>query len=232
MTAWHEGPLLAFDIESTGVNPHEDRIVTISLVAANATERTSTTDHWVLNPGVPVPQEAADIHGYTTERVQAEGVDPAPILETVANRLTDHMAAGLPVVAYNARYDCTMLNAELARHNLTPVTFRPVVDPFVIDKHVDRYRRGKRTLTAAADHYNVALDGAHDAAADAIAAARLAWRLGGLPDLTAHTVDQLHVQQVEWAREQAESLREYFVNSGKMTADEAAQDVQTGWPVA
>jgi DNA polymerase-3 subunit epsilon len=231
---WHLGDLLAFDVESTGVNTTTDRIVTISLVQANATLRTSSTDHWVLNPGIPIPDEAASIHGYTTERIQAEGEDPASVLTGVADRLTGHLAAGLPVVAYNARYDCTLLNCELARHDLAPVPFDrgPIVDPFVIDKHVDKYRSGKRTLTAACTHYQVTLADAHDAAADAIAAARLAWRLGTLPDIQALTLSELHQAQTVWGREQAESLRDYFVNSGKMTRDEADTDVQTGWPVA
>jgi DNA polymerase-3 subunit epsilon len=229
---WHLGDLLAFDVESTGVNTSTDRIITISLVQANATQRTSATDHWVLNPGIPIPQEAAAIHGYTTERVEAEGEDPAPILAHVADQLTQHLNAGLPVVAYNARYDCTLLNWELARHNLAAVPFHlgPIVDPFVIDKHVDQYRRGKRTLTAACDHYQVTLADAHDAAADAIAAARLAWRLGNLPDIQALTLGELHTAQTVWAREQAESLRDYFVSSGKMTREEADTDVETGWP--
>ena len=50
----------------------------------------------------------------------------------------------------------------------------PVIDPLVIDKAVDRYRKGKRTLEAAAAFYGVPLDDAHDAGADAIAAGRVA----------------------------------------------------------
>ena len=50
---------------------------------------------------------------------------------------------------------------------------RPVLDPRVLDKHIDPYRRGGRKLTDLCAHYKVALDGAHSADADAIAACRV-----------------------------------------------------------
>lgn len=223
---WVNGPLLSFDCETTGVSPTTDRLVTIALVEANATERTSESDHWVIDAGIDIPEEASDIHGWTTERVRAEGVPPETVLDDVAARIRSHLHRGLPLVAYNASFDLTFLNAELARLDLEPIDPRPVVDPFIIDKHIDRYRKGKRTLTACADHYNVSLDGAHDAAADALCAARLAWRVGQIPPVADMTLDELHDSQVTWAREQAESLAEYFESIGK-----DASDVDGTWPV-
>src|SRR5699024_4273484 len=81
-------------------------------------------------------------------------------------------------VVYNAPYDLTLLDRECRRHGLEPINAPgPVIDPLVIDKTVDRYRKGKRTLEVAAAHYQVALDDAHDAGADAIAAGRVALAL-------------------------------------------------------
>lgn len=226
MSDWWSGPLLAFDVESSGVNPATDRLVTIALVEANASDGTSESDQWVIDTGIEIPDEAAAIHGWTTERVRAEGVPPETVLDDVAARLRAHMHKGLPVVAFNASFDFSFLNAELARLDLAPLDPRPVVDPFIIDKHIDRYRRGKRTLTACADHYNVALDGAHDAAFDALCAARIAWRVGQIPPIADMSLDDLHDAQVAWAAEQAASLAQYFESKGK-----DASDVDGSWPV-
>jgi DNA polymerase III epsilon subunit-like protein len=50
----------------------------------------------------------------------------------------------------------------------------------VIDKHLDRFRKGRRTLAAICEAYGVDLpaDEAHTAGADALAACRAAWVLG------------------------------------------------------
>lgn len=106
----------------------------------------------------------------------------------------------------------------------------PVIDPFVIDKHIDPYRPGKRTLTHLCGHYQVPLDGAHDAAADAIAAARVAWRLGATrPELAAMDVEGLHHAQMKWAQEQATSLTDYFRRTpGK---EHQAATVRSEWPL-
>lgn len=102
----------------------------------------------------------------------------------------------------------------------------PVIDPYVIDKQVDKYRKGSRKLTALCEHYKVRLDGAHDAAADAIAAARVAWRLGSVfPKLAAMDVEALHHAQIEWAAAQAASLQEYFRKK------DPAAVVEGAWPL-
>ena len=101
--------------------------------------------------------------------------------------LADAAGRGLPIVAYNAAYDLTLLEREAARYGIAPLPGPgPVIDPLVIDKAVDRYRRGKRTLTAAAEHYGVALPNAHDAGADAVAAGRVAQAIArAYPELAA-----------------------------------------------
>ena len=93
----------------------------------------------------------------------------------------------------------------------------------MIDKAVDRYRKGKRTLTAAAMHYGVVLTDAHDAGADALAAGRVAQAIARLyGDQLGADVDALHQLQIGWCGEQAASFQEYmrrvkdpaFVTSG------------------
>jgi DNA polymerase-3 subunit epsilon len=90
------------------------------------------------------------------------------------------------------------------------------VDPLVIDKAVDRYRRGKRTLTAACEHYGVELTTAHDAGADAVAAGRVAQAIArAFPEVAAVAVAELHARQVDWCREQAESYQQWRRANGE-----------------
>jgi DNA polymerase-3 subunit epsilon len=99
----------------------------------------------------------------------------------------------------------------------------------VLDKQIDRYRRGGRTLTDLCRVYRVPLDGAHSADADAIAACRVVWRIGQQQtELAQLAVHEVHERQVEWAREQAEGLAAYFRETpGK---ESWADGVRTEWP--
>ena len=135
---------------------------------------------------------------------------------------------GSPSWSTNAPYDLSLLRFEAERHSVAPlVDPAPVVDPLVIDKAVDRYRKGKRTLEAAAAQYGVSLDGAHDAGVDAIAAGQVARAI-----VEAHaaklpaTLDELHAQQAVWHEQQASSFEDYMrtQRDQHFTADR-------GWPV-
>ena len=119
---------------------------------------------------------------------------------------------GIPLVAYNAPYDLTLLNREALRYGIAPlVSPTPVIDPLVIDKAVDRYRKGKRTLEAASAFYRVVLDDAHDAGADAIAAGHVAQAIARVHVATLPpTAAELHDLQVTWSQEQAASFQSYM----------------------
>jgi DNA polymerase-3 subunit epsilon len=101
-----------------------------------------------------------------------------------------------------------------------------VVDPHVLDKQFDRFRRGKRTLGAVCEHYRVPFDEAHAAGADALAAARLAYRLGSsVTELRDIDLRVLHREQISWAAEQAASLQDYFRQQGRN------ERVEGAWPI-
>src|SRR5690606_22490016 len=130
---------------------------------------------WLANPGIEIPDGAVAVHGITTDRARAEGRPASAVVAEIAQTLRVLFALGTPVAVYNAPYDLTLLDRECRRHGLEPIDRpSPVIDPLVIDKALDRYRKGKRTLEAAAQRYGVALTEAHDAGADAIAAGHVA----------------------------------------------------------
>ena len=230
--SWHEGRLAAFDVETTGVHPASDRIVTaaVSLVGGGLE---SVSRDWLVDPGVEIPAGATAVHGITTDMARRDGRAPAEVVEEICALLAEQILGGVPVIAFNARFDLTVLDREARRHGVRPLVDRVggpegllVVDPHVLDKQFDRFRKGKRTLTAVCAHYGVPLDAAHAANADALAAARVAWRLGqASAELRALALRELHGHQVAWAAEQAASFQEYLRSNGSVERIEGA------WPI-
>ena len=219
-----------FDLETTGVDVAADRIVTAHVGVLDAAGAVISARDWLADPGIPIPEGAAAIHGITTERARAEGRAAVDVVGEVVEALGALLDAGIPVVAYNAAYDFSLLHHEAVRHGVAPLESpAPLIDPLVMDKRYDRWRRGKRTLEVVAAHYAVRLDDAHEASADAVAAGRVAQALAErfaawLPG-SAH---ELHTRQIGWARAQAESLTEYFVRIGRIDPDDRLDGT---WPV-
>ena len=213
--SWHLGRLAGFDTESTGVDVETDRIVTACIVEVGG-NTPPISANWLINPGIDIPEQATAVHGVTTEKAKTEGQPAEEAIAELVAGLTQVVLAGTPLVIMNAPYDLTLLDREARRYGVQPLTEvvgdeLHVVDPRVIDKYVDTYRRGKRTLTDLCRHYRVALDGAHSADADAIAACRVAWRLGQVySPLAEMTLDELHKAQAEWAAAQAKSFQAHL----------------------
>ncbi|WP_332835674.1 3'-5' exonuclease [Microbacterium suaedae] len=222
--------IAVFDLETTGVDTARDRIVTAYVGVLDETGRVLDERNWLADPSVEIPAAAAAVHGITTERAQAEGREARQVVGEIVEALGALFAAGIPVVAYNAPFDLSMLKNEAIRHGIAPIPDpSPVVDPLVLDKQHDRYRRGKRTLDIVAAHYGVPLDDAHEASADAIAAGRVAIAQASryANDLPGSAID-LHRAQITWAAEQAESLSQYFVKIGKIAPGET---IDGSWPI-
>jgi DNA polymerase-3 subunit epsilon len=266
MTAWHVVRMVGYDLESTGIDPLTARIVTAAIVHTAPGQR-PTTIQWLLDPGTDVPDEAAAVHGWTRHSVLAEvGGEGRAVRLTDSNRMpmtvdgalgeiAGHLAlamkAEIPVVVANAAYDMTLTETELTRVGVDTLSSRPtgisgIVDPQVLDKAFDPYRKVNRDggckggkhrcggcgatnkqLGSLCAHYGVRLTGAHNAGADALAAVRLAKRLADLwPDVARLRLPTLHAHQVTWRRGQADSLRAYFDKNG-IDHD----GVDPGWPL-
>jgi DNA polymerase-3 subunit epsilon len=233
MTCWYEGPLAAFDTETTGVDVETDRIVSAAVVVQDTPGARPRVSRWLVNPGVPVPAEATAVHGLTEEHLQRNGRWPSPVMDEIARELSEQATVGRPLVVMNAPFDLTLLDRELRRHRASSIerwfASAPllVLDPRVLDKHLDRYRKGRRTLTDLCAHYEVVLDGAHDAAADAVAALEVVRALGRrfAGRLERLTPPELHMLQTGWHAAQARGLQAWFARSG---TDEL---VDPAWPV-
>ncbi|MFI8007193.1 3'-5' exonuclease [Streptomyces sp. NPDC086010] len=233
MMHWFEGPLAAFDTETTGVDVEEDRIVSASLVVQDTAGGRLRVTRWLVNPGIPVPPAATEIHGLTDDHLQRNGRWPAPVVEEIARSLAEQCATGRPLVVMNAPFDLTLLDRELRRHRASSLAAylgnAPlcVLDPRVLDKHLDRYRKGRRTLTDLCELYGVTLDGAHDAAADAAASLELVRAVGRRfsTRLERLSAAEVHSLQAVWHAAQARGLQAWFEKSG------TPETVDPAWPL-
>ena len=170
-------PLVVFDLEATGLNKRADRIVAIALVRY---EPIGTTEQvsYLLNPGIPIPEDAVRIHG-----ISDADVKDAPTFAEMAETLAEHFA-GADLAGYNVLgYDIQMLSEEFARAN------RPfsLDGRRILDAQRIFFRKEPRDLSAALRYYcGDTHENSHDALGDVLATIRvLAGQFRMYPDLPA-----------------------------------------------
>lgn len=256
-TSWTTTPMLPWDTESSGVDVETDVIVqaAVAWIEPAKGKNGQTKRSWILNHRIDIPQAAVDVHGITRQQCEAEGQDPAAVLDQVAQHLADGINQGWPLVGMNVPFDFTMLDRGCRRLHVDTLTDRlrgtplaPVIDVFVLDKYVDPFRKGKRTLADLCQRYAVPIVDAHDAVGDALAAARVAWRMGQLAQRPADwlqkvwglkyqdatrfaalgglSLAELHAVQVTAKAAQAASFRDYLTKQKK-----PCDDVRGDWPL-
>lgn len=231
---WSRGPLLGFDTETTGLDVESDRIVTAALVLRSPGGG-STVWTWLLATGVEIPAEATAIHGITTAHARMHGREPLGALEEIAAILVAQVRDGVPLVAYNASFDLTLLDVELARHGLPTVPQRlgrpvsPVLDPLVLDRWLDGTRAGKRRLGDLCALYGIEGDGdLHTADVDVLATLDvLDAQLAAHPHLRSVALDALHAAQSGAHRAWAER-----VNAERAAEADGRPPTSTAWPAA
>lgn len=220
-----EAKYLVFDAETTGIEVHEDRIVQWFMATADADGNLIDEREWLINPGVSVPEEAAEVHGFTTRYLERLGRDPHEALTEIAQTFRDNL--DLIHVAFNLAFDLSILDAEFKRHRVSEnfgAYMRDearLVDAIVIDRYHDKYRKGKRTLEAQAKHYGVPFDpdAAHDARYDVEATAKVTVKV--LEKFGTPTT----AEQKAWYADWAQGLEDYLRRS-----DPDAR-VDPNWPL-
>ncbi|SED64338.1 exonuclease domain-containing protein [Ruania alba] len=231
MTTWLDGPLLGFDTETTGVNPFRDRIVTAALVGRGANGTQQRT--WLIDPGVEIPEQASAIHGISTSYARKHGMAPRRALAEIADELTTAFRFRVPVVAFNAAFDLTIIERELERHGLPTIGERlgrplaPVLDPLLLDRGLEHSRPGARRLVDLCGYYGVQESGRlHTADVDVEATLDvLAAQVREHPDLVERSLGELH----EWQTDQHQRWAE------RRNAERSRQGVDPGtsieWPL-
>lgn len=226
-------PVLALDIESTGVDVETARIVTIALVLVDDDGTVLKSQEWLVRPdGYEISADATAVHGITTEHARLYGRPLQVVIPQVRRVLVEEWTTDVPLVIFNSPYDLSVLDREFRRVTLGVLGFDLdglVLDPYVLDQRLVPKRRGKgsRRLQAVAEAYNVPLsaDEAHGATADALAAARIALKQLGNDLLRGIPLQVIHEAQIGWKRDQAYELTAYFRSVGN------GEHVNAEWPL-
>ena len=202
MTGWHQGPLCGFALEADGRDPETARLAAATIITWNGT----ALDGEHLLTADQVPEIAARVAGV--------------------------IDAGMPLVVYDAPHALTVLDREAARHDAYPfgdlldTSVARVIDPLVLDKYTDPYRKGSRGLAAACAHWKVDPPAEGKTGPAAVAAMRLAWKIArAYPAIAALPPAALRDLQVKARADQAASYQDYLRRLGKTGA------VDGSWPV-
>lgn len=225
--SWVTGPMIGLDTETTGVNPENDRIVTATVIV-DIPGYPLGINNWTVDPGIEIPEAASAVHGVTTAMVRESGLRPVVAVWDIWDTIAEHWAADVPLVIYNAPFDLTLLDRELIRHGYGGVEIRgPVLCPLTIDRAVDRYRKGKRTLSALCAHYGVELVNAHTSEADVAATLMIARILGeNFPVVGSAGLEQLNQTQKTWYHNWAMNFAAYVARSAHELSAEDEEKAQ------
>ncbi|MGA2260821.1 MAG: exonuclease domain-containing protein [Acidobacteriota bacterium] len=223
---WADGPMAALDFETTGTDPETARIVQAALVVDNRKEYGGmvTVVDCLVDSDVEIPKEATEIHGFTTEIVKKMGFPAKATIEFLIEALTEF--DDYPLVICNVPYDWPLLVAEAKRHEIEIVARPSFLDPLLIDRHVDRYRKGSRKLVDMAALYEVPFDGkAHSATADAFTAIGVMREIvNRYPDLRKYSLVELQAVQNQWYEAWKQGVNAYWEKNNK------PQRVTNSWP--
>ena len=137
--------LVALDVETTGLNPAEDRIIEIALIRikkGNIAENFVT----LLNPERSIPPEVSSIHGITDDDIRE-----SPFFRDIATKVID-IINERTILVHNAAFDIPFVKKEL---NLCGIE-HPIIK--IIDNTGDSKRAfssPQNSLSVIAAHYGI-----------------------------------------------------------------------------
>jgi DNA polymerase III subunit epsilon len=223
-TSWADGTLVGFDTETTNPDPMTARIVSASVVVDTPGEELQVGE-WLINPHAPIDLEATAIHGISNEHAERFGVEPEQGVREIIDALA---AVDSPVVVVNAAFDFTILIQEAKRYGydaLPVIEKLHIIDTLVCDRWLDKYRPGRRSLTATAASYGIAIRGAHTATGDVHCAIRLARAMAAkFPSFATSDLGALRGIQARAFSDWAENFQEFN------QMEDPGFTVPTDWP--
>ena len=157
-------PAIALDLETTGLDVANDRIVQIGAVGMRGpTVLGEPRIDTLVDPGIPIPAASARIH-----RITDSDAAGSPRLPELLESLVE-MFAGRVVVGQNVRFDLAVLRHEAARAGV-PWRDPPVLDVSHLAGALDR-SLVDLSLDSLANRFGITIEARHDALGDSLAAA-------------------------------------------------------------
>ncbi len=152
-----KNPIVFLDLETTGINVSNDRIVEFAAIKVNI-DNSEETLKFKVNPEIHIPKKTSEIHG-----IYDEDVKDCPTFKEMAKKVA-RFIEGCDLGGYNSnKFDIPLLAEEFMRAGVEiDMKKRKMVDVQTIF-----HKKEKRTLEAAYKFYcDKELVDAHSAEAD------------------------------------------------------------------
>ncbi len=204
---WADLTIAALDVETTGFDPAEERIIEVGIVTFRNGEM---IERWgtLINPGKEIPEVVQNLTGIKPEDV-ANQPSFAAFAEEIQQRCT-----GVALCAYNLAFDRSFIDAELKRAGQPgwPLD-APTFDPLIFARELQQGNR-KMKLGQVAERLGITLENAHRAVDDAEVAGRIMMAFAkDLPE----SLQDILILQAQWE-----------VKAAKATAMWRRDDVDRG----
>jgi DNA polymerase III epsilon subunit family exonuclease len=186
---WFEEPIAVFDVETTGLDPQNDRIIEIAILhyQKGVLEKSYVK---LVDPKIAIPEDVKKRSG-----ISDEDVISAESFEVIACDIAEWLKDRIHV-AYNLPFDRGFIRAEINRAGLEyPEELG--IDPLIFARGL--VKEGRKKLSAIAERLGIQLDEAHRAKSDAEAAAKV---LFAMKDKLPEDLDELITLQAQWAKQQ------------------------------
>ena len=160
--------VLGFDLETTGFNPREDRVVQFALVGSDS-DGSHLNLNSLVDPGCRIPSGSSRVHGILNEDVRGAG-SFEDHLDSMSDLMDGAVIVGHNVVAFDWRFmemECIRIGREAPR----PLA---IVDTLVLARSFDV--PGRHKLGLLCKRFGIGLERSHSADADAGATLLLLWK--------------------------------------------------------
>ena len=139
---------IIFDTETTGLDPKQERIIEIGAIELENRFPTGRTFHHYIYPeGRKVDPGALAVHGISDADLAGK-----PLFSAIADAFLEFVGEA-KLVAHNAGFDKSFLNAELARMNRLAVPDDSFIDTLAIARR--RHPMGPNSLDALCKRYGI-----------------------------------------------------------------------------
>ena len=176
--------VLGFDLETTGFNPREDRVVQFALVGSDV-DGSHLNHNSLVNPGCRIPSETSKVHGIWDDDVRGVGSFEEHF-ESMSGLMEGSVVVGHNVAAFDWRFmemECIRIGREAPQ----PLA---IVDTLVLARRFGV--PGRHTLGLLCRRFGIELERSHSADADAGATLLLLWKfMREFPDKFSGTVEEV-----------------------------------------
>ena len=160
--------VLGFDLETTGINPREDRVLQFALVGSDS-DGSHLNLNSLVDPGCRIPSGSSRVHGIFDEDVRGAGCFEDH-LDSMSELMDGAVIVGHNVVAFDWRF-VEMECIRIGRETPQPLA---IVDTLVLARSFDV--PGRHKLGLLCKRFGIGLERSHSADADAGATLLLLWK--------------------------------------------------------